>query len=179
MQLLSSSRRGFTLIELLIVVVIIGILAVGLVPKVLDAPKRARDTVRMSDLKNIRLALQSYAADHAGVYPAAPNTAKLIDSDFNNASDFGGYFDSKKVPVGPKADSYYYKQITGNNGALSCYMIGAQTETKSGNIVDAGGGPGGLAVDNFLDDLACDSDIKADKVKDGAASNFYAMIVRY
>lgn len=176
MQLFSSPRRGFTLIELLIVVVIIGILAVGLVPKVLDAPKRARDTVRMSDLKNIRIALQSYAADHAGAYPVETNPTKIDTLDVKD--DIAGYFDSKKIPMDPKNFSYFYKKSTQGG---TCYIIGSQLETTSGNVDKSFENSVPSTPDGgFLGSVNCDSDTKDQPdVADGKASNYYAMIVRY
>jgi len=61
--------KAFTLIEMLIVIVIIGILAAALVPRLQDVQARARDTKRKADLRSIDTALQVYKADN-GQYPS-------------------------------------------------------------------------------------------------------------
>ncbi len=60
-------KRSFTLIEMLIVIVIIGILASALVPRLISVQGRARDTRRKTDLKNIYNANEIYLADY-GTY---------------------------------------------------------------------------------------------------------------
>ncbi len=50
-------KKGFTLIEILIVITIIGILAVALVPTLLDSPTQARDAQRIATLEAIQEAL--------------------------------------------------------------------------------------------------------------------------
>ena len=61
-------QKSFTLIEMLIVVVIIGILAAALIPRLQSVQARARDTVRKTDLANIRNALELYYNDNS-TYP--------------------------------------------------------------------------------------------------------------
>jgi len=56
--------RGFTLIELLIVVAIIAILAAIAVPNFLEAQVRSKVSRAHSDLRTIRVAVESYAVDH-------------------------------------------------------------------------------------------------------------------
>lgn len=67
---MKSITKAFTLIELLIVIVIIGILAVALIPRLKGAQARARDIARMANFKQIQSALELYAADHGGAYPS-------------------------------------------------------------------------------------------------------------
>lgn len=58
------SKKSFTLIEMLIVIVIIGILAAALVPRLQDVQARARDAKRKTDLSQIFNGLQIYKADN-------------------------------------------------------------------------------------------------------------------
>lgn len=57
-------KKGFTLLELLIVIVIIGILALIIVPGLASGPKRARDAQRKTDLRAVKNALETYYNDN-------------------------------------------------------------------------------------------------------------------
>ena len=63
-----SRRRGFTLIELLVVIVIIAILAAILFPVFAAAREKARQTVCLSNLKQVGLATLMYAQDNDETY---------------------------------------------------------------------------------------------------------------
>ena len=58
---------------MLIVIVIIGILAAALVPRLQDVQGRARDTERKTDIASIHNALLIYNTDNGGKYPQASN----------------------------------------------------------------------------------------------------------
>lgn len=89
-----KSQAGFTLLELLIVIVIIGILALLIIPNITSAPKKARDTQRKTDLKAIQKGLEEYYVSNSA-YPAAltdltgtnPPIIKTIPTDPKNSGD--------------------------------------------------------------------------------------------
>jgi general secretion pathway protein G len=62
--------QGFTLIELMVTIGIIAILSAVLFASYNSAREQARDKLRMSDLKEVQVALELYKAQH-GRYPAA------------------------------------------------------------------------------------------------------------
>ncbi len=72
-------QGGFTLLELLIIVVIVGILGLLIIPNIIDAPKKNRDTQRKTDLRGIQKGLEDYfVANNAyptSATPAPVNTA--------------------------------------------------------------------------------------------------------
>jgi type II secretion system protein G len=65
-----KTENGFTLLELLIVIVIIGILALLIIPNLTSAPKKARDIDRKTDLAGIQKGLEEYFLSYS-VYPSS------------------------------------------------------------------------------------------------------------
>lgn len=70
--------KAFTLIELLIVIAVIGVLSTIVAVSYPNYTKRARDTQRKSDLKQYQVALETYANQHSGVYPAGSGRLNSI-----------------------------------------------------------------------------------------------------
>ena len=62
------AARGFTLIEIMVVVVILGILAALVVPKIMSRPDEARIIAAKQDIASISQALKLYRLDN-GRYP--------------------------------------------------------------------------------------------------------------
>ena len=71
-----KTKKGFTLIEMLIVIVIIGILAAALIPRLSSARGRANDVARKADLAQVATALVSYQIDR-GQFPACTDGCPL------------------------------------------------------------------------------------------------------
>lgn len=67
-------RLGFTLIELLVVIAIIGILSAVVVASLNTAKSNANEARRLSDIRQIRHALELYANDHGGAFPSTSGT---------------------------------------------------------------------------------------------------------
>jgi len=65
----NGSKHGFTLIELLVVIAIIAILAAMLLPALSRAKARAQRIQCTSQLRQLGLAIQLFALDHADTYP--------------------------------------------------------------------------------------------------------------
>jgi general secretion pathway protein G len=63
-------HAGFTLIEIMVVIVILGVLAALVVPRVLERPDEARAVAAKSDLASILQALKLYRLDNQR-YPTA------------------------------------------------------------------------------------------------------------
>ncbi len=90
-----KKQGGFTLLELLIVIVIIGILALLIIPNITSAPKKARDTKRKTDITTLRKGLEEYFVNN-NVYPNALSDltvgsapiVKTIPTDPKNSGNF-------------------------------------------------------------------------------------------
>lgn len=70
------NKKGFTLIELLVVIAIIGLLSTLAVVALGSARQKARDSKRLSDLKQIQTALELYYTDN-NAYPTAATAITL------------------------------------------------------------------------------------------------------
>lgn len=71
-------RKGFTLIELLVVIAIIAILAAILFPVFARAREKARQASCESNLKQLGLAMMSYATDYDGCFPISTPSCQAM-----------------------------------------------------------------------------------------------------
>jgi general secretion pathway protein G len=105
-----SIQTGFTLIEVLIVVVILGILAGLIVPRIMDEPDKAKVVAAKNDIRTIKNALKLYRLD-SGVYPTAEQgLAALVKKpetgEAPRSYKSGGYLE--RLPKDPWGADYIY-----------------------------------------------------------------------
>lgn len=105
-------NRGFTLIELMVVVIILGILALYIGPKIMGEPEKAKRVKAKMDIATLETALKMYKLDN-GMYPSteqglqalveAPETG-VIPKNWRK----GGYLEKNKVPKDPWGNEFVY-----------------------------------------------------------------------
>jgi prepilin-type N-terminal cleavage/methylation domain-containing protein len=86
-----SRSRGFTLIELLVVIAIIGVLSSIALASLNSARSKGNDAKRVSDLREVQKALETYASDNGGNYPVSGSYRSQCNA-------WGGYTSSTVIP---------------------------------------------------------------------------------
>ena len=118
---ISKRERGFTLTELLVVIAIIGILSSVVLASLNSARAKGRDAKRVSDIKQLQLALEFYFDQNGNAYPDTGSGGSL--------NDLAGTY----IPVLPKEPS------SGNDYAFTSdgttYTLAVQLELEN-NVLD-------------------------------------------
>ena len=127
-----SNRKGFTLIELMIVIVIIGILATLLIPRIMERPEEARRVKGKMDIKSIESALKLYKID-SGSYPTTEQglialLKKPETPPIPTKWREGGYLDGTAVPKDPWGNPYYYVSPTPDGKDYEIVSYGSDGE---------------------------------------------------
>jgi prepilin-type N-terminal cleavage/methylation domain-containing protein len=122
-------RSGFTLIELLVVIAIIAILAAILFPVFAQARDAARKTACMSNMKQIGLALASYATDYEGYMP--PSQLPPTGPNVSWPTMLYPYVKNEGVFVCPNGEAQLVSKDLGN-GVIGTYY-GITTTDASPN----------------------------------------------
>jgi general secretion pathway protein G len=122
-----TESKGFTLIELLVVIAIIGILSSVVLASLNTARLKSRDAKRISDMKQLQLALEfSFDADNS--YPVQAAAVIITSALGDLVTD--GYI--AILPEDPQStnDQYFYISADGTS-----YCVGAKLE-GTGNVLD-------------------------------------------
>ncbi|MEQ1519077.1 MAG: type II secretion system major pseudopilin GspG [Usitatibacteraceae bacterium] len=135
-----KKNAGFTRIEIMIVVVILGILAAVVVPRILDRPDQARVTAAKSDIAVIMQQLKLYRLDN-GTYPSTDQgltalTVKPTSNPLPLNWRSGGYLE--RLPNDPWGRPYQYLN-PGLKSEIDVYSLGADGQPGGeGSAADIG-----------------------------------------
>lgn len=108
----AADHRGFTLIEIMVVIIILGILAMYVAPKLMGRPEEAKQVRAKMDIAAMETALKLYKLD-SGVYPGTEQgllalvqrpESGVIPKKWRQ----GGYLEKGKVPKDPWSNDYIY-----------------------------------------------------------------------
>jgi len=103
-----KKRLGFTLIELMIVMVIIGLLAALVAPRMLNKVGKSKIKAAKAQIEMFSTALDSFKLD-TGRYPTTEEGLKaLVENPGINGWD-GPYLKKKVIPKDPWGHDYVYK----------------------------------------------------------------------
>jgi len=122
----ATTARGFTLIEIMVVVVIMGIMAALIVPKVMGRSDDARVIAARQDVATLMQALKLYKLDNQ-IYPTTEQSlqaliAKPTSGPAADGWKTGGYLD--KLPKDPWGNPYQFLS-PGIKGDIDVFSLGA------------------------------------------------------
>lgn len=133
----SAGEEGFTLLELMVVIVILGILAVAVVPRFMDAPDKAKISRAKMDIEALDTAINRYRLD-VGRYPGTEQGLAALVTPPSGTEDAarwakGGYIKGGRVPKDPWNNEYVYT-CPGTRGDFDITSYGADGQAGGEDI---------------------------------------------
>lgn len=134
--------RGFTLIEVMVVLVILGILATLVIPRIMSRPDEARIIAAKQDINSIGQALKLYRLDNQS-YPTTDQGLQALVTKPTGTPPpsnwkTGGYLD--RLPKDPWGNDYkYLNPGVKNTNDVDVFSLGADgAPGGEGNDADVG-----------------------------------------
>ena len=129
-----TNSKGFTLIEVMIVIVILGVLAALIVPKVMSRPDEARIVAARQDIATIMQALKLYRLDNRKYPTTEQGLMALVKKPEVEPLPPNWKSYVERLPLDPWSSPYQYLN-PGLNGEIDVFSYGGD------------GKPGGEGVD--------------------------------
>jgi general secretion pathway protein G len=136
------STRGFTLIEVMVVLVILGILATLVVPRIMSRPDEARIIAAKQDINSIGQALKLYRLDNHAYPTTDQGLQALVTKPATPPAPpnwkTGGYLD--RLPKDPWGNEFkYLNPGVKNTNDVDVFSLGADgAPGGEGNVADVG-----------------------------------------
>ncbi|MBN1830326.1 MAG: type II secretion system major pseudopilin GspG [Deltaproteobacteria bacterium] len=121
-----KQHRGFTLIELLIVMVILGLLASLVAPRMFGKVGKSRQKAAKAQISLLETALDAYRLD-VGKYPTTEEGLQALRVKPEGQERWDGPYLPKEVPVDPWGKPYVYES-PGQNGEYDLTSLGADQQ---------------------------------------------------
>jgi general secretion pathway protein G len=116
--------RGFTLIELLVVIIILGLLA-GLVgPRLFGRVGQSKQAAARAQIELLGAGLDQYRLD-VGAYPTTPQGLEALGRNPGISNWNGPYLKKPAIPKDPWGNPYHYKCCPGDHGDYDLWSHGA------------------------------------------------------
>ncbi|WP_353571703.1 type II secretion system major pseudopilin GspG [Candidatus Albibeggiatoa sp. nov. BB20] len=128
-------QQGFTLIEVMVVVVILGVLAALVVPKIMNNPDIAREAKVRQDIRAIEAALNLYKLDNY-IYPSTDQGLDALITKPQGSPDApnwkqGGYL--YRSPKDPWGFTYNYLS-PGLHSEMDIWSYGADGQPEGDGV---------------------------------------------
>ena len=114
---------GFTLIEIMVVVVIIGLLAALVAPRLLRQEEKAKVKITKAQIELLGTALDTFRLD-VGRYPSSSEGLEALRGQPSGLDKWDGPYLKKEVPLDPWGKAYEYKS-PGEHGSYDLISYGA------------------------------------------------------
>jgi general secretion pathway protein G len=124
----TQGQRGFTLIEVMVVIVILGVLAALVVPRVMSRPDEARVVAARQDLASIMQALKLYRLDNRRYPTASQGLSALVRKPDTTPIPDNWKPYLERLPADPWSGAYQYLN-PGINGDVDVMSFGADGKT--------------------------------------------------
>jgi general secretion pathway protein G len=119
----AADQHGFTLIELLVVVIILGLLAALVGPRLLGRVGQSKQATARVQIELLGAALDQFKLD-IGRYPATQEGLQALQTNPGSVPGWDGPYLKKDVPRDPWGYPYQYKS-PGDHGEYDLWSFGA------------------------------------------------------
>jgi len=118
------NQRGLTMIEIMVVMIIIGLLAALVAPRMFGKLGKAKTNAAFAQIEMLGTALDSYRLD-VGRYPTTAEGLEALLSPVSGAEEWNGpYLKKSEIPQDPWNVDYIY-QSPGSHGDYDLFSLGA------------------------------------------------------